>query len=216
MKRSWLLVPFALAGCITAVDKPIDLGALCAGDLRSSTPVDMPAAQAKCAAAKGLSGDNLLCVDFDKVTQLTDPALGGWNFNANMAGCWQISGGFLSVANFATFVGNCGLTLLPLDLKQPAYQKYQQVTLTLLHRVDMSDIDQTAQVFLDIDNPARLLHQTTARPGIPTLTTTTLTVQKADLPMALMNVYKFYLKVGSLAVRGGLGWQISSIAVMGN
>ena len=77
-----------------------------------------------------------------------------------------------------TFVGNCGLTLPPIDLKQAAYQKYQQVTLTLLHRVDMNDTDQTAQIFLDIDNPARLLHQTTARPGIPTLATTTLTVRK--------------------------------------
>lgn len=52
-------------------------------------------------------------------------------------------------------------------------------------------------------------------PGIPTLTTTTLSVDKADLPMSLMSVYKFYLKAASLTVRGDQGWQISSIAVMG-
>jgi hypothetical protein len=52
----------------------------------------MAFAPLKCAAAKGLAGDNLLCVDFDKVTQLTDQTPVGWNFTANMANCWQISG----------------------------------------------------------------------------------------------------------------------------
>jgi hypothetical protein len=155
----------------------------------------MAAPVAKCAAAKGLSGDNLLCIDFDKVTQLSDPALAGWNFSANMADCWQISAGMLSVKNFATFTGNCGLTLPPLDFKQAAKANYQRATLAIVHRVDLSDIDQKAQVFLDIDDPStRLIHQTTSRPAIPTLTTTTLTVS-------------------SSAISGRQGWQIQSIAV---
>ena len=212
-----LLVPVLLAGCATLEDKPLDLGALCSGDLRGPTSADMTTATpvAKCAAAKGLSGDNLLCVDFDKVSSLSDPSLSTWNFNANMANCWQISGGMLSVTNFATFVGNCGLTLPPIDLKQADRQKYQQVTVTILHRVDMGDPDQKAQVFIDQDDPARLIHQTTSKPGIPTLTATTLTTQKTDLPVALMNVVKFYLKAGSLSVSGRPGWQIQSIAVNG-
>lgn len=218
MKRSWLLVPFALAGCITAVDKPIDLGALCAGDLRSSTTVDMPAVQAKCAAATGLAGTNLLCVDFDKVTQLADPALAGWKFDAATP-CpgWQISGGYLQVQNFGSFVGSCGLTLPPIDFKVSGNLSFQRATLAIVHRVDMSDPDQQAQVFVDLDSPARLIHQTTSKPGISTLTTTILTVNKADLPMTLMSVYKFFLKAGSLTAIGGRqGWQIQSIAVMGN
>ncbi len=180
--------------------------------------VDMAVAPPKCAAAKGLAGDNLLCVDFDKVTQLSDPALAGWNFTASTP-CpgWQISGGALQVQNFGTFMGSCGLTLPPIDLKQADKQQYQKVTLSLLHRVDMSDPDQQAQVFLDVDSAARLAHQMTGRTGFPTLLTTTVTISKADLPSALMSVYKFFLKASALNVVGGRqGWQIQSIAVNGN
>ncbi len=62
---------------------------------------------------------------------------------------------------------------------------------------------------------ARLIHQTTSRPGLPTLTTTTLTVNKADLPMGLMSVYKFFLKASALTANPRQGWQIQSIAVNG-
>jgi hypothetical protein len=80
--------------------------------------------------------------------------------------------------------------------------------------VDLSDIDQKALVFLDLDDTAtRFLHQITGRPSMPTLATTTLTVNKADLPVALNSVYKFFLKVSSSAVTGRQGWQIQSIAV---
>jgi len=180
----------------------------------ATTTVDMAVAPPKCAAAKGLAGDNLLCVDFDKVTQLSDPALVGWNFTASTP-CpgWQISGGYLQVQTFGTFMGNCGLTLPPIDFKQADKSNYQRATLALLHKVDMSETDQAAQVYLDLDIASRLVHQTTARPGIATLTTTTLTVNKSDLPMALMNIYKFLLKASSGGVSGRPGWQIQSIAV---
>lgn len=176
--------------------------------------VDMAVAPLKCPAAKGLAGDNLLCVDFSTVTQLSDPALTGWKFDANMPGCWQIANGMLQVQNFATFMGNCGLTLPPIDLKQADKAQYQKVTLALLHKVDMSDADQqTAQVFLDLDVPARIIHQTTSRPGVPTLTATTLTINKADLPAMLASVYKFFLKASSTGISGRPGWQIQSVAV---
>jgi hypothetical protein len=220
MRRSvlfCLLSLLPLTGCPTYTFLDDGGSGSCPTDDMPGVPVpDMAAPVAKCAAAKGLSGDNLLCVDFDKVTALTDPALAGWNFNANMADCWQIAAGALSVKNFATFTGNCGLTLPPVDLKQADKQKYQRVTLALLHKVDMSDPDQQAQVFLDLDSPARLVHQTTSRPGIPTLTTTTLTINKADLPMALSSIYKFWLKASALTVNSRQGWQIQSIAVNGS
>lgn len=178
---------------------------------------DMATPAPKCAAAKGLAGDNLLCVDFDKVTQLSDPALAGWNFNANMANCWQISGGYLQVQNFSGFSGACGLTLPALDFKQADKSTYQRATLSLLYRLDMTDPDQQAQVFMDTDNPIRLLHQMTGRPGMPTLLNATLTVNKADLPSALLSIYKLFLKVNVANVVGGRqGWQIQSIAVNGS
>lgn len=208
-----LLLPL-LADCIKYTEYD-DMGSCSTTEMGATKQPDMLEPVAKCAAAKGLAGDNLLCVDFDKVTQLSDPALTGWKFDASSP-CpgWQISNGALQVQSFGTFVGNCGLTLPPIDFKLAANQTYQRATLSLLHRVDMSDPDQQAQVFIDLDSPARLIHQTTSRPGIPTLTTTTLTVNKSDLPMTLMSIYKFFLKAGSLTATGGRqGWQIQSIAV---
>ena len=58
----------------------------------------------KCAAAKGLSGDAIVCVDFDKLNGLTDPALTGWDFTTNCGAGWQIAGGKLQVKNFGSFV----------------------------------------------------------------------------------------------------------------
>ena len=221
MSAKWILAALLLTagGCVTLTEFGLDGGDCTPSDLGdlSGPSADLSVPAAKCAAAKGLSGDNLLCVDFDKVTQLTDAALAGWNFNANMANCWQITGGALQLINFGSFMGNCGATLPPIDLKQADKQKYQRVTLALIHKVDMSDPDQKVQVFIELDDPARLIHQTTSKPGIAALTTTTLTVNKSDLPMSLMSIYKFYLKAGSLVPAGGRqGWQIQSIAVMGN
>lgn len=191
-------------------------GSCVSGDMRGTSNADMAVAAPKCAAAAGLSGDNLLCVDFTKIASLTDASLSGWDFNKFDKDCWQVSGGVLSVKNFAAYMGNCGLTVIPLDLKQADKQKYQRLTIALLHRLDLSDPEQKAQIFMGLDDPTRLLHQTTGKPGIPTLTTTTLTVDKTDLPAGLMSVYQFLLKVGSLTpVSGRQGWQIQSIAVNG-
>lgn len=214
--RFSLIGVVALSGCLYGTDKEgADFG--CPSTDARSPSADMLVAAPKCAAAAGLAGTNLLCVDFDKVTQLTDPALAGWKFDtATPCPGWQISSGALQVQNFGTFMGNCGLTLPPIDFKQADKANYQRATLALVHRVDMSDPDQQAQVFVDLDSPTRLIHQTTSRPGISTLMTTTLTVNKADLPGALMSVYKFFLKASSLNALGGRqGWQIQSIAVNG-
>ena len=113
-------------------------------------------------------------------------------------------------------MGNCGITLPPIDLKQADKTQYQRLTLSIVHKVDMSDPDQQAQIFLDVDSPARLVHQMTGKPGFMTLLTTTMTVNKSDLPGALMSVYKFFLKASALnAIGGRQGWQIQSIAVNG-
>lgn len=210
-----LLLGLSQAACVTLTDKPLDLTCI---PTDGGAAADMAGPAIKCAAAKGLAGDNLLCVDFDKVTQLADPALAGWNFNANMTDCWQISGGALAVKNFGAFMGNCGLTLPPIDLKLADRSQYQKVSLSLVHRVDMSDPDQNAQVFLDLDLPAtRLVHQMTARMAIPIVSTTTITVDKKDLPMTLNSVVKFLLKATSGgAVAARQGWQIQSVAVNGS
>ncbi len=222
MLRSTLLLVSAsllaaTSNCQGISVRDLDDGGSCSTVDLHTPPQDLATPAPKCAAAKGLAGDNLLCVDFDKVTQLTDPALAGWKFDAATP-CpgWQISGGALQVQNFGTFMGNCGLTLPPIDFKVAPNTNYQRATIALVHRVDISDPEQQAQIFLDLDSPTRLIHQTTSRPGVPTLITTALTVNKADLPGALMSVFKFFLKASSLNALGGRqGWQIQSIAVNG-
>lgn len=117
-----------------------------------------------------------------------------------MANCWQISGGTLQGQRITTFTGNCGATLPPLDFKLAANANYQRATLALV-------------VFPDIDSLARLIHQMTGRPGVPTRVSTILTVNKSYLPMAVSSVYKFFLKASALRANPRHRWQISSIAV---
>lgn len=67
---------------------------------------DLAPPQPKCAAAKGLTGDAIVCVDFDKLSGLSDQTVKDWNFTPG-GGCpgWEIVGGKLQVKNFGAFVG---------------------------------------------------------------------------------------------------------------
>ena len=153
--------PLALILSLLACSEPKaldDAGQKCPASDLSASPVDMAAAAPKCAAAKGLPGDNVLCIDFDKITQLSDPALAGWNFSSysggNCAG-WQISGGKLQVNSFSSLVGSCGITMPGFDLKLPANQKYVSATFSIVHTVDLVEGQQQAQVYLGQDAAGR-------------------------------------------------------------
>src|SRR5438132_2665849 len=98
----------ALGFCMLAACdewKPVDDGGHAISDLKCPSPPDMTVAPAKCAAAKGLSGDSLLCVDFNQVSGLSDSKLTGWYFepmDANCIGGWTVSNGSLQVNLFPT------------------------------------------------------------------------------------------------------------------
>jgi hypothetical protein len=143
----------------------------------------------------------------------------GWDFTLGGGACpgWEVAGGNLEVVNFPGFTGTCGLTLRPFDLNQPEYSQYNSITLALRHRVDLdpgsSTPNQFGQVYLG----------TAAPPGLVTEITNTqieqqmsLTIDKQKLPMALNNIYQWLLQVQSFQATGKKGWQISSVAVMGN
>lgn len=179
---------------------------------------DMAVAPPKCAAAKGLSGDNLLCVDFDKVTQLTDPALAGWSFTAVMSGTctgWAVANNKLQVTSYGTLAnGSCGFTLPALSASD--YQKYGSFTLSIVHRVDISEtVSQKVQVMMGADDPlTRLVTQWT---GKGARQFSTMTMAKADLPNGGTGTYQPLLKIASTNTAGGgfQGWLIESIAVNG-
>ncbi len=176
---------------------------------------DLTVSPPKCAAAKGLAGDNLLCVDFSKVNGLTDPLLNGWDFTtAGTCPGWEIASGKLQVKNFGAFVGTCSFTMPLTDLAAAANQKYQSVTLAVVQRVDLNPVSQKAQMMLGLDDPTtRLIDETR---GTQPTQQRVYAVQKVALPNGGGAAYQPLFKLTSGALYAGVGWQIESIAVMGN
>ena len=164
-------------------------------------PPDLAPSKPACRAAKGLSGTVLQCVDFDKVQSLSDPVLGGWNFNTYQQNCWQIANNFLQVVDVANFSNNCGFTLPPLDAK------YNSATLSIISKWQLNDPQQQASVYVDLDTSSRLLNQAT---GTRALHQIALSIDKANWPSS---GYAFILKFSSVGKFALQGWQIDSIAV---
>jgi hypothetical protein len=179
---------------------------------------DLAPPQPKCAAAKGLTGDALLCVDFDKLSSLTDQAVAGWNFTGNCIAGWEIATGKLQVKNFGTFVGTCSFTMPLTDLASPANQKYQSVTLAVVQRVDLNDKPaqlQTQQIMLGLDDPSRRIEfRTGSNPRQQNINA----VSRGDLTAISGTSFQPLFKVTSSLASGATatGVQIESIAVMGN
>lgn len=184
-------------------------------DLKLNCPsVDLAPPAPPCAAAKGLSGDALLCVDFNKLSGLTDQALMGWDFKTNCGAGWEINGGKLQVKNFGSFVGTCSFSMPLTDLSSSANLKFQSVTLAVVQRVDVNPVSQKAQLMLGLDDPTtRLIDETR---GTQPTQQRVYTVQKVALPNGGGAAYQPLFKLTSGALYAGSGWQIESIAVMGN
>ncbi len=180
---------------------------------------DLAAAPPKCAAAKGLTGDALICVDFDKLSSLTDQAVAGWNFTGNCIAGWEIATGKLQVKNFGTFVGTCSFTMPLTDLASPANQKYQSVTLAVVQRVDLNALPaslQTEQVYFGVTTPGREFTVTT---GKTPRQHNVYEITRTDLGQVFGVGTSFQPVVqvsGTMASPGNTGVQIESIAVMGN
>jgi hypothetical protein len=174
---------------------------------------DLAPPQPKCAAAKGLTGDALLCVDFDKLSSLTDQAVAGWNFTGNCIAGWEIATGKLQVKNFGTFVGTCSFTMPLTDLASPANQKYQSVTLAVVQTLDLNPAKQGASAYLGVRLPSQQIWYTT---GTNPKTVTSLQIAKAALPNGGTSLYQPLFELTSALAGGATGWQIESIAVMGN
>jgi hypothetical protein len=204
-----LLGLFALAGC-PHFEPNGDFGCPEA-DLTGTKPPDMTS-QPNCAAAKGLAGDNLLCVDFSD-SQITVPGLTGqgWFFemDANCPG-WEIMNGQLQVANFSSFMGTCQIKLPALSASE--YQKYNSFTLSIVHSVDLNTTKQGAYVYLGLAISAQQLWYTTGTYP-PQISVTTYT--KTDLPNGGNNNYQPLFQIASNTQVGTAnnGWQIQSIAV---
>ena len=178
------------------------------GDLGCPMP-DLATPPPKCAAAKGLAGDNLLCVDFKDVSALS--GLGGWDFTSIGGGCWEVMNGKLQVASFSTFASTCGFKLPALAAAD--YQKYSAFTLSVVQTVSLDEsASQKGQVMQGADDALnRLLTQWT---GKQARQQSVITVNKADIPGAALQPL---FKLSATSTAGGIykGWQIESIAIQG-
>lgn len=212
----WPLSALLLVGCLgyephgdSGVCKPADMK----GDLQDLTP-----AKPKCDAAKGLAGDNLFCVDFSSVPEqvLTTPPpaqLPGWNFEKFANNCWQVLGGKLQVQAFSTFASTCGF-LMP-AVSPSDYQKYNSFTLSVVQTVDLNTTKQFSWIYLGNDLANQQVSTTTGtNPRQRNITE----FAKSALPNGGSGTYQPLFKITSTTMVGtsNAGWQIESIAVMGN
>ncbi len=201
------------SACRTEVTEVTD--ALCGNRDQGVDAAAPPDLAAKCLAAKGLSGDNLVCVDFAKVPSLTDQALTGWDFVCLGGGnSWELAAGKLQVKNFGTFANTCSFTMPAINFNDADKTKYNTITLSVAHRIDLNDPDQEAQIWLDSDTPTtRIMWRATGRRDVARQTTT-FTIDKADLPATLRaNGFKWLFKVSSQTAIARNGWQIESLAI---
>lgn len=186
---------------------------------------DLTPPKPKCAAALGLTGTPILCVDFeaigDRVLGSTNPApLDAWDFDRAAKGCWQIKSGKLGVVNFGGFADTCSFKMPNTDLAAPLNAGFSSVTLAVVQRVDLNDKPaqfQSAQIMLGLDDSNRRFeYRTGSNPrqqNVNTLTRADL----AGIPGVGTNVQPLF-KLTSAAAAGSSysGWEIESIAVMGN
>ena len=210
-KTAAILTALLALGCQNPADR-CELTESCPfPDLAGS---DLATTQPKCAAAKGLTGDTLVCVDFSKVNGLTDPLLIGWDFTSLCPAGWEIVVGKLQVKNFGSFASSCSFTMPALSAAD--FQKYASYTLAVVQRVDLNSLQQKAQVMLGgDDDQKRLLDWMT---GPQPRQKKVYEITKGDLPTAAMGGFQPFFKLNSAVGFGAgyQGWQIESIAVMGN
>jgi len=194
----------------------LDMPAATPDAVNCPPPPDLAQPLPKCAAAKGLAGDNLVCADFNQIPSLPDAQrLPGWNFVCLGGASWTTSGGMLQINNFGSFNDDCTVKLPGLSLSDPDKAKYKSFSLSLIHRIDLSDPEQRAEIYLSSSAALRQMYLASGKKDV-SRQRTILELDKADLPAMLTSI-QWQLKISSPAASGALrqGWQIESIAVNG-
>lgn len=210
-KTSALLIcVLGVFGCDESIEDK-DLGTGPRSDLRCSSLPDLAPPPAKCAAAKGLSGDVLsgLCLDMDKLDK-QGLVSRGFNLMAPPMNCagWDVVGNKLQPTNINTSAGgvSCGLSLpnIPVDAK------YSRVTLALIHQANLPNASQQARMELfDTITPLRVW----VNPATALDQRTIVEIDRANIPggPSAQVTLQLTAPMGSTVPV----WTISSIAVLG-
>jgi hypothetical protein len=177
---------------------------------------DFAVPAAPCAAAKGLPGNNLFCVDFSSISdqmlgnQPLPQQLTNWSFN-NPPNCWEVQGGKLQVVNFSGFMSTCAFTM-PM-VSSADYGQYSSFILSLVQTVSISEAaSQQVQVMLGANDPLnRLMTQWT---GKQARQQSIVEIGKSDLPGDPGAYQPLFVFSATTTAGGGYsGWNIESIAV---
>jgi hypothetical protein len=200
-----------LLGCDQINVTPPD-GAACAGhDLGGGPRLDMTPPPAPCAAAAGLPGTNLVCIDFSQVSGLNDPKLTGWDFTSQCPAGWSVASGELQLKDYSTFMGTCDFTMPTLSAAD--YQNYNNFTLSVIQTVDVNSLKQAVSIYLGLPLPAQQIWNSTG--SFPAIKMgTTLQAGKANLPNGGSGMYQPLFQITSgVQPNPNQGWLIQSIAV---
>ena len=190
----------------------------CAGsDMKGMSGTDLAVSPAKCTAAKGLLGENMVCVDFSVISDgplgSSPPAkLDKWDFVSSCGGLnWEIAGGKLQIKNFSTYMGNCGFSLPATDLNAAANQKFNIFTLAVVATLDINSTKQSAAVYNQIVSGQNLEW---SQAGTFPRQRFIFDLDKAALPGG-SGMYQPLFQLSSNVQVGtaNQGWQIESIAI---
>jgi hypothetical protein len=110
-----LLCVLSLAGCPIEVIEP-DGGTSSTDGPKCPPLPDLMPQPPKCAAAEGLPGSNIVCVDFKDIA--SPPSITGWDFVTRCANGWVTAGNpiTLQLKQYSMFSGDCGVLLPSIDL----------------------------------------------------------------------------------------------------
>lgn len=178
---------------------------------------DLAPPVAACAAAQGLPGTVLRCNDMSKETIASLKTQGWTNFLDGMgAECWEVTAGILQIKSFGTFQSTCSFFMPALNINDAAYAGYASFTVSLVQRVHMDERQQRAQIMLGLDDSStRLLKQEAGQqPRMRSIYTVTRD-DLASMTAAAAN-FQLFFKATSGIPSLNKGWQIESIAILGN
>lgn len=185
---------------------------------------DMATPRPKCAAANGLAGDNLICVDFTSLTDqplsntATLPAvLKDWNFASICSNsqtgmpAWEIKNKKLVIKNFDMFLGSCGFTMPTIDSQNSDFKNHNKFTLSVVQKLNLSKStpQQTMGIYLNAPLDG---YQVWLSTGMSPRQVSTVTIEKMNFPSGT-NGYQPVFQLTAANVVGGTSVEIESIAV---
>ena len=226
MKNMFMISSFGIALGLVACDRDphgarlesladgLDLSGRCVKNC-DMPPPDFLQPSKECEAAKGLTGERIICLDFNAVTA-TNLSDAGWKLSdASQIGCpgWDLNAGFLQVTSFSTLSNAFCVLSLPSISKN----SYSSVNLVLMGAINVEAAGNGfASVTLDSPSLTRFFYQFSGSTNFGKTKISAIVTQE-ELASTGKTSYDFYISQNSGSnLKQSSGLRISSLAVIGN